>query len=386
MMRKLTPPQNNNNNEKSTTIGIRPSYTRKTAGGIALASLLLLQLQQTVFVTTTRDDLSKFLLETTSFSSLSNSTASSSSSSSVSILAEPGHKKQQRPLAFVHIPKTGGTAITAAGAQAGLFWGQCHLSYKPDKRPCPSYHFTSHGGSQETIVGYKKANIIMSSAGLAKASPYHVPPAKFPGYCTYTQTCPEARNDTPAAALLPTWPYAGYDLFAVIRNPYTRIISEYYFVMKYHYPKKVKKNPAALNDPKRLNHFIQKRLKIFLKECSAWQKPRSCMMNADGHFIPQTWYIFDKHNQHPKIIHRPHEQKIVHHVLRYERLHEDFGALMQQYGIPATLPKENTENVRISKANLGVANLTKGNIQLIQQLYQEDFEFGGYSLDPLKAV
>ena len=81
-----------------------------------------------------------------------------------------------KELAFIHIPKTGGTSIEEAGAQVGFSWGQ---------------HFN-----------FSATNTQSSACN----SLYHVPPG-----------------------MLETHPYAAFDTFCAKRHPYTRAISQYLF-------------------------------------------------------------------------------------------------------------------------------------------------------------
>jgi hypothetical protein len=81
------------------------------------------------------------------------------------------------PIKFIHITKTAGTSIEAAGKRAGYLWGKGDAAYLKtfERRK------------------FKNANV------------YHVPLRYF------------KRN-----------PYEGFRLFTVVRNPYERCISEYY--------------------------------------------------------------------------------------------------------------------------------------------------------------
>ena len=78
-----------------------------------------------------------------------------------------------KELAFIHIPKTGGTSIEEAGAQVGFSWGK---------------HFN-----------FSATNTQSSACD----SLYHVPPG-----------------------MLETHPYAAFDTFCAKRHPYTRAISQ----------------------------------------------------------------------------------------------------------------------------------------------------------------
>ena len=79
-----------------------------------------------------------------------------------------------------------------------------------------------------------------------------------------------------------------------------------------------------------------------------------------GHLIPQYDYVFD------------HRRRLVQHVLKFEYLTAEFEALIMQYNLTQlTLP---THDVRPSYSKeLGVYNMTRTNLQLIEKLYRRDF-------------
>jgi len=95
----------------------------------------------------------------------------------------------KQPLEFVHITKTGGTSIEAAGARAGINWGLCHYSQR-DKSGC----------TQPVDLNY-----IERKNPFLQQPPWHVP-----------------------LQFLVENPFQNSETFAVVRNPYDRYISEYY--------------------------------------------------------------------------------------------------------------------------------------------------------------
>ena len=97
------------------------------------------------------------------------------------------------PIEFIHIPKTGGQAIEAWGLHHGLAWGGCRL-----KAGGPSW--PAHPGK---FGSYTRG-----------CSSFHIPPVAW-----------EAARTPPFTAGAPT--------FCVVRNPFTRAVSEYTWQAKW---------------------------------------------------------------------------------------------------------------------------------------------------------
>mmetsp|Transcript_5483 Transcript_5483/g.9041 ORF Transcript_5483/g.9041 Transcript_5483/m.9041 type:complete len:386 (+) Transcript_5483:86-1243(+) len=145
-------------------------------------------------------------------------------------------------LEFVHIPRTGGTAVEAsAWAQKQIVWGACHGASMPNigcDRPDWPQKFEWMGPSQ-------KDRKYVGESWLA--------PPKW---------------------LHPN-PYATKDTFCIIRNPYDRIVSEYHSIGSY-----------ASKDPRDMNEWIQLKLREVMK-----------MTTYPGHFLPQHFYVYDHHRK-----------------------------------------------------------------------------------------
>jgi hypothetical protein len=170
-------------------------------------------------------------------------------------------------------------------------------------------------------------------------------------------------------------PYAGADLFVVVRNPYERVISEYYYIIQDVQKREDKED--GMNDQKVFNKVLNTRLSKFLLIMRRGDASRSIPGNnkyfvMSGHMIPQYDFVYDI----------DHRKKIVKHVLRFENLREEFSKLMDRYDIPIELP---TEIFRGStKKELGVHNLTSENLLLIENIYWDDFREFGYEILSLK--
>ena len=186
-------------------------------------------------------------------------------------------------LHFIHIPKTGGTSIENAGKKHNINWGRFY-DYNDRKYNCSIWH-------QPTQPEYKSNNT-----------------------------------------------------FCVVRNPYTRMISEY------HYSQGTFNN-CKQNTPNRLTHF-KKWLK---KYANNYKNNKSAL---DCHLIPQTEYT-----QH------------CDHILRFENLEKEVNQLFKQYDLDyITLSKDN----QTKKKCLKLSDLDKECKDIIYTLYKSDFDNFGY--------
>lgn len=136
-----------------------------------------------------------------------------------------------------------------------------------------------------------------------------------------------------------------YDWFMVVRNPYDRIVSEFHCkwggvgdsVLKY--------------NKKQFNKFIVDEIE------NRYNRP----VYKTGHFWEQSAYL-DKH------------PNITIHVLKFENLKKDFETLMKKYNIKLKF------NIHFNKSKkvFSVKNLYKKTIELINTVYDKDFEMFGY--------
>ena len=244
----------------------------------------------------------------------------------------------RRRLEFVHIPKTGGTAIESEAARHNMTWSICHFA---------KHQAALSISMSETICPKGSLKYPWPSVEKYHACPWwHIPPQYF--------------------ELQEANPYAGADLFCVVRNVYDRLLSEYYYMGTY-----LTYNTKEINDAATLNAWVEDKMKV-LSRASAGDITRNRTGNApyflnSGHYIPQYNYVFE------------HRRRIITHVLRFENLEEDFRNLMELYGLPQIrLPQR---QIRVSyMKKLTVYNLTKKNLQLIENLYEDDFREWGYEI------
>jgi len=294
----------------------------------------------------------------------------------------PNFKKKKGNLEFVHITKTAGSAIERAAAKVGVHWGVCHLETRVKMGPgCerPDWEFRKKTGRLRT-----KRELFRQ--GIGEIELWHTPPSFF--------------NQNP---------YQDSDTFTVVRNPYERIISEFYCpyfglnsdfssltnssikdernglfrisekfnvsqqllnqsnvaqAMLYTTTKEKRKVPET---PEALNDWILKKIEQRSKQRMPF---RDVFMTA--HMLPQHHYVFDENGN-----------RTIDHVLKYEMLHQHFPILMDVYNQSILLPtnqKEFTNSGEDRRNRLNIEDLSPEAIGAINSFFQEDFLKLGYDM------
>jgi hypothetical protein len=258
----------------------------------------------------------------------------------------------KKRLEFVHITKTGGSAIEKAGSEAGIIWGACHFMNITDV------------GCFNPDIPYIAPNY----QSYAKTSPWHTPPKII------KRQFDNSRN-----------PYIGSELFAVVRNPYSRVISEYYCPWLGFQPKFRKNTVHAKdpNDPKIMNYWVKQmviKLEKSLNDYSniepgkrpkqQWKGKNEDPYNlAQKHYVNQAEYVFDG------------DKQVIKHVVHYEDLSEEFHLLMNQYDLDVKLaPKESGGTYTNNEKKLTYLDLDKESIAIINRYAAKDFDMLGYEM------
>lgn len=220
---------------------------------------------------------------------------------------KPPEGKEYLPLEFVHATKTGGSAIEKAAAKHGIAWGACHYN-------CASFEDMK--------------------------CPSRSPPQYFEGRVKSTRYPGSMLWHIPHHLWSPNL-LEGHKTFTVVRNPYSRAVSEYYnkwdgFVG----------TDEERNDPSNMNTWIQTNL---------IERPKGI-----------------RYLQHSKYVYTDDGSKAVDVVLHFENLAAEFNALMESEGLPIRLD-DTPFNELTGSALLGVEDLTNATIQKINDYAMDDF-------------
>ena len=134
-----------------------------------------------------------------------------------------------------------------------------------------------------------------------------------------------------------------YKKFCIIRNPYTKIISEYFWCRSI---------PA-------LNHGTKnKTIDEFIKTVNPF---------ARDHLLPQYRYFEDIEYDY---------------VLRNESLNDDFAIMAKDFSFDGKLPHSNKNKVGLKKESFDsyLKQINKESIEIINRLYKKDFELFNYEM------
>ena len=228
----------------------------------------------------------------------------------------PASGQSRINLSLVHIPKTGGSSIELYGKAIGVRWGSRREDWP---RPSP--------------LCFKAGSDTVTATPVGHGPPWHVPPRVW-----------AAQGHDP---------YAGQETFCVVRNPFTRIISEFVFLQMTN----SLESPGEPCSVEALNRWVHESLgKLELLDLSGAIPAAAGAF--DCHLLPCSAYASD-----------------CTHVLAFETLDRDFAALMSRQGVTdATLP-----HTWAASCELPAGKLDQRSVELVRTVYQEDFLRYNYS-------
>jgi len=145
-----------------------------------------------------------------------------------------------------------------------------------------------------------------------------------------------------------------YKWFMVVRNPYTRILAEYHYLCKI--------TPEIINfSVEQFNKFLVLRIK------SASKGEKQTLLAKRDHFTEQYKYL---------------DPTIDIHILKYENIEEEFNNLMVKYNYKFKFEKI----INTSENKYTVDDLSNETIDIINTIYNKDFELFGYTKKLIKET
>ena len=130
------------------------------------------------------------------------------------------------------------------------------------------------------------------------------------------------------------------ETFTVVRNPYTKIISAFYWMFW-----KNVSNPWVIRDENEFNNALV-----------------GCINKK--HLFPQKDFVYIEN------------EKVTDHVLRLENLNAEFKNLMENKNLPLQINIKANESIKI----FNVEDISRKNLDLINKRYEKDFELFGYEM------
>jgi len=173
-----------------------------------------------------------------------------------------------------------------------------------------------------------------------------------------------------------TNPYLNSELFGVIRHPYDRMVSEFYYIctLRVMSWRPDQCDRSRLFDEVYMNEWLTHKMQ------DRDRNSGRAYADDNGHFTPQYEFIFG-----------PHDVRMVDFVLQMDdnKLSDDFENLMLAFGLEELKLKKVTaigaKERGDAETHLDVHNLTKASLELINELYRQDFSFGGYDQREVKS-
>ena len=180
------------------------------------------------------------------------------------------HKQQQQQrLELVHIPKTAGSALEIAAAEAGVPWSFCHFRDQFENQllpyPLPKIVYCPHDSSFSSNTSKQQQHKYYYRQ-MGRDAPWHVPPSYFRN--TTDEQLSNHNKHNPSIQF--SFPGSFYDqsaLFAVVRHPYDRMVSEFNYAHRRDLSHGGKLSNASESDLRTaVNGWLQQRLTLYKKE------------------------------------------------------------------------------------------------------------------------
>jgi len=241
---------------------------------------------------------------------------------------------------FVHIPKTGGTSITKS-LEMNPFrksrWRESLLKI-----------LIPYASKYSVLAGQYKKKSILRSIIKKVALSFSYPDVLY-GYDGNYRL-----HHLPANLIkeyVPEKIFQTYLKFAIVRNPWDRLVSEYFWRQQ------IRKEECGT-----FEQFVRSLNKWYPNDYLTPCKPPFLYYCDHAHFLSQSRYIFDTGNR-----------QLVDHIFRFESLQEDFALFKQKLGVYIRLEMKNkTRHQHYSHY------YNRETRQIVYDYYEEDIKRFGY--------
>ena len=158
-----------------------------------------------------------------------------------------------------------------------------------------------------------------------------------------------------------------FDYFIVVRNPFERVVSEFYCQWGGAGNKRI-------TDVQGFNAWIAAKLQSIQSSSSNSNTSSSSLNYLHGHWAPQYLYVQDGEGK--LIVKR-------NNVLFMERLVPQYTSLIERYKLPNEFSLSNKIHLNENRdKKFCAADLNPKNVELVRRVYSLDFQYFGYSEDP----
>jgi len=261
-------------------------------------------------------------------------------------------KDQQHSLEFVHIPRNGGRAVEQAACANGVHWGS--MKHHPHDH-MSNCDYDDHQANEHNEAG---------ESPYKEIDKWQTPPARRLHHDHHM-----SKKDLPRPF------HKGAKLFAVVRNPYERLVQDFYDPII-----GFKGSAEEKQDKNVLNYWICERLGNHETKEVSRRELNDEEDSSKHEYISQVEYVYDNSDG----------SKVVDVVLHFEDLKREFDDLMKMYGLNFTLPDkeviQHDERVHEQDLFLTYKDLNNTTLNEINTVAGPDFVAFGYTKIELYQV